>query len=118
MYYSSTADDIILLDVEVSVGSTVEDNHSGFVLCVIEEVQVVATIGEMHQVAAMHGILGCAGGSCSLLNTEAIRVVNKADRFATLGHALQLTSLSPGMDGPPARPFSLCKRETEKERTR
>ena len=59
--------------------------------------QVVAAIGEVHQVAAMHGILGCAGGSCSLLNTEAISIVNKADRFTTLGHALQLTSLSPGI---------------------
>ena len=34
------ANDVILLVVEVSVGSTIEHHHSRLVLCIVEEVQL------------------------------------------------------------------------------
>lgn len=58
---------------------------------------LIAAVGHMHNVLAVQGILGRAGGDSCFLHPQAILVVGEADRFAALAHALQLTSLGPGI---------------------
>ena len=58
---------------------------------------LIAAVGHMHNVLAVQGILGRAGGDSCFLYPQAILVVGEADRFAALAHALQLTSLGPGI---------------------
>lgn len=58
---------------------------------------LIAAVGHMHNVLAVQGILGRAGGGSCFLHPQAILVVGEADRFAALAHALQLTSLGPGI---------------------
>ena len=62
---------------------------------------LIAVVGHMHNVLAVQGILGRAGGGSCFLHPQAILVVGEADRFAALAHALQLAPLSPGI-GPSA----------------
>ena len=63
--------------------------------------QVVLGVGQVHNVLAVQGILGRAGGGSCFLHPQAILVVGEADRFAALAHALQLAPLGPGI-GPSA----------------
>ena len=49
---------IALQVVQVGVGSTVEDHHSRLVLRIVEEVQLIAIFGHMHNVLAMQGVAG------------------------------------------------------------
>ena len=50
--------DVTLQVVQVGVGSTVEDHHSRLVLRIVEEVQLIAIFGHMHNVLAMQGVVG------------------------------------------------------------
>lgn len=62
---------------------------------------LIAAVGHMHNVLAVQGILGRAGGGSCFLHPQAILVVGEADSFAALAHALQLAPLGPGI-GPSA----------------
>lgn len=62
---------------------------------------LIAAVGHMHNVLAVQGILGRAGGGSCFLHPQAILIVGEADRFAALAHALQLAPLGPGI-GPSA----------------
>ena len=55
----------------------------------------------MYNVLTVKRVLSGAGGGSYLLHPQAILIVDEADRFAALAHALQLTPLGPGI-GPSA----------------
>ncbi len=55
----------------------------------------------MYNVLTVKRVLSDAGGGSHLLHPQAILIVDEAERFAALAHALQLTSLGPGI-GPSA----------------
>ena len=63
--------------------------------------QGVAAVGHVYNVFTVERVLGRASGGSCFLHPQAILIVDEADRFAALAHALQLTSLGPGI-GPSA----------------
>lgn len=85
--------DVALQIVLVGIGGTVEDHHSRLVLHIVEEVQVVAAIGHVHNVLAMQGVVGrlvanVARGvivvHAGLLGTQTVFVVLKGDLIVAL----------------------------------
>ena len=74
-------DDVAL---QVGVGSSIEQNHRRLILRIVEEVQTVAAVRQVHNVLAVQGILGRARGSSHFLHPQAIFVIEEADRFAAL----------------------------------
>ena len=54
------ANDVILLVVEVSVGSTIERHHSRLVLCIVEEVQFIRAGSHMHNILPMQAAARCS----------------------------------------------------------
>ena len=77
-------DDVALQVVQVGVGSTIEQNHSRLILCIVEEVQGVAAARHMYKVLTVKRVLGRAGRGSHLLHPQAIFVIEEADRFAAL----------------------------------
>ena len=77
-------DDVALQVVQVGVGSTIEQNHRRLILCIVEEVQGVAAVRQVHNVLTVKRVLSGAGGGSHFLHTQAIFVIEEADRFAAL----------------------------------
>ena len=78
-------------------GTIVPFHHGGFTGGVVEEMQDVASVGQVGDLLAMEGVVRGAGGSSDLLHPEAAGVVFKDNGFGSLTHGLQLAALFPGV---------------------
>ena len=87
------------MDVGVLGGgcAVIPFNDSGFAGSVVEEMEGVASVGEMGDLLAVEGVVGGAGGSGDFLHPQAAGVVFVDNGFAGLAHGLQLAALFPGV---------------------
>ena len=70
------ANDVILLVVEVSVGSTIEHHHSRLVLCIVEEVQFIVAALHMHNVLTMQDVV-CYHPIYCLFHPQSVFIIHK-----------------------------------------
>ena len=84
--------------IQVGVGHAVERYHRGLIPCIIEEVQVVLAVGQVHNVLAVQAVLGNARGARRrLLQAHAVLIIIEINRVAVLNHVLQLAALAPSV---------------------
>ena len=79
----------------VAVLRAVEVHHGRPVLGVVEEMQIVATLGQMDNVLAVQGVVVRHRTAYRLSDAQAIRIVEEGGGGARLGHLLELASLLP-----------------------
>ena len=90
------AQHIALQIYNVAVLRAVEVHHSRPVLGIVEEVQIVAALGQMDNVLAMQGVVGHRAAH-RLSDAQPIRVVEEGGGGAGLGHLLELAAFLPSV---------------------
>ena len=88
------ANDVILLVVEVSVGSTIEHHHSRLVLCIVEEVQFIASSRHVHNILAVQRVLR-HNTIDNFLHSKPTLVVNEPCIHVVTLHPRQLPPVFP-----------------------
>ena len=96
--------------IQIGVGRPVERHHRGLISCIVEEVQVVLGVGQVHNVLAVQAVLSNARGARRrLLQPHAVFIVIEINRVAVLNHVLQLAALAPSV-----RPSAVLQRITNR----
>ena len=69
--------------IQIGVGRAVECHHRRLIPCIVEEVQVVLVVGQVHNVLAVQAVLGNACGACRrFLQAHAVLIIVEVNRIA------------------------------------